>query len=312
MIKKIVIIGCGNMGFAHLSSFLRLNEHFKIYLVDKNKKQIKKIKKKINNSFSNTKSDLFFSYQIPSKEKIDFAIVATHVYQRFEITKQLLKKNKVSILFLEKFLFYKSQHYNIVEKLIRVRKTRTFVNVWSLIFLKNIRLHKINLKNSFSRIFIRKERLLTNLIHYYLLLEIILKSKIFIDFSKSKIIKKKFSQLNFDEVQGKIIFRDKSKIIGEISSNFSSNNDIWKLKSKNKEFHLEVDGGNILIKSKKNKLLKYKFPFSSYTTAAFFKKIIKKSNNLKTDFPRFDDISRISRRILKEGKKTFNKDLIIR
>ncbi len=311
MIKNIMIIGCGNMGFAHLSSFLKLNKSFKIYLIDNDIKKIKKIKKKIKNTFFYTKSDLTFLKKIPFNMKIDFAVVASHVYQRFEITRNLLKHNKVIVLFLEKFLFYKSHHYSVIEKLLKKKGTQAFVNVWSSIFLKTIKLHKINYNNGLSSILIRKERLLTNLIHYYFLLELVSNDEIFIDFTNSKIIKKKFSKLTFDEARGKIVFKNRSRQIAEIKSNFLNNNDIWKFKSENIDFHLEINGGNILVKSK-NKLKKYKFPFSSQTTAAFFNKIIKNPKILKSDFPRFNAISHISKKILKEGRKTFKKDLIIR
>ena len=113
-----------------------------------------------------------------------------------KLQNNLLKHNKVIVLFLEKFLFYKSHHYSVIEKLLK-KKTQAFVNVWSSIFLKTIKLHKINYNNGFSSILIRKERLLTNLIHYYFLLELVSNDEIFIDFTNSKIIKKKIFKINF-------------------------------------------------------------------------------------------------------------------
>ncbi len=309
--KFITVIGCGNMGYAHLSSFLRLKRRFIIYLVDKNKNKLDEIKKKIEKNFPNTTSLITYSSKIPKKKIIDFAIIATHVYQRFLITKNLLKKNRILILFLEKFLFNKIKHYREIENLLKKNKTKTYVNVWSKLFLSNVKLKQIQNKELFFRIFVRKGRILTNLIHYYYLIQVLTNREIDINFTKAKLIKKNFSHLSFDEVSGKVIFKEKLKNLGEIQ-NSPNNNDILKISTKNKEFKLIMSGSNILRYENNKNRKKYQFPRSSITTANFFIKMLKKTKIKPTDFPDFKIISKISKKIMTEGKKVFKKNLNIR
>ena len=48
--KKILIVGCGNMGTAHLTSFLKAKSSYHITVVDK-VFTINKLKKKFSDSF---------------------------------------------------------------------------------------------------------------------------------------------------------------------------------------------------------------------------------------------------------------------
>ena len=49
MIKKILLIGCGNIGFRHLEGILKSKFSLEIIIIEKSKKQIEIVKKKIRN-----------------------------------------------------------------------------------------------------------------------------------------------------------------------------------------------------------------------------------------------------------------------
>ena len=114
--NNIVIIGLGNMGLAHLSSFAKEQKRKKFYLVEKNinlhNKIITFLKKK---NFSN----INFLKEIPKNLNINFCIIATKSDQRLEIIKKLTNHNTVKKLFLEKFLFNNIDDYrkfNLIKK----------------------------------------------------------------------------------------------------------------------------------------------------------------------------------------------------
>ena len=61
--KKILIVGCGNMGTAHLTSFLKAKSKYHITVIDKIS-NINKLKIKFSNNF------LQFQNKLPKKKLV--------------------------------------------------------------------------------------------------------------------------------------------------------------------------------------------------------------------------------------------------
>ena len=119
------------MGLAHLNSFLKNPAKIRYFLVEKIIVILSKFQ-----IFLKKKLIARFQKKIPKKETFDFGVIATRSRERYEICDKLFKNNKVKNLFLEKFLFNDYHHYKLFNKLHKKYKIKTYVNIWSKIFLK--------------------------------------------------------------------------------------------------------------------------------------------------------------------------------
>ena len=107
---NIIIVGVGEMGFAHLSSFVK-NGKGNLFLVEKNLKRRKEIKKYLSNKYKN----FCLKSSIPKKKYFHFAIIATSSNERYFVTKSLLSNNKVKFLFLETVRCFENYSVQIVK-----------------------------------------------------------------------------------------------------------------------------------------------------------------------------------------------------
>ena len=288
-ISNILIIGLGKMGMAHLESFAKRKDCF-FYLIEKNIYRRRILKKKIKNLSINFN----LLSIIPKKKKIDFAIIATNPKERFAVTTKLIKTNSIKFLFLEKYLFNNILEYKIIGKLIKRKKIKTYVNIWSEIFIKVTNLSKLNSNNFTIDVFLTDYTILTNLIHFYYLFYVMVPNKkIGIDFSKFKI--KKIG--TYHDGKGEINFKNgknEMKI-------FSNKKEILALEAKNKFSKKKIKYKNkFLTITYKGKFFKKKFPLASITTNKFYNQLIGISSNSHIMFPKFNEISRLSTNLLKQ------------
>ena len=227
--KRILLIGCGAMGLAHLKSLISINKK-NILILEKNLERINFIKKNYN------LRNITVSKKMPKNHFFDFCIIATHSYNRLEILKTLLKNNSVKYLLIEKFIFLKKKHYSIAKRLFLRKKVRVYVNIWSKQLIKICNLNKI--KNIFSiQIKIRQGRILTNLVHYLNLIKNLINKKVEINFRNYKFKNQKFNNHIFTEYFGKILITLNNKTIGTIEPS-KDNYDYIILKGKN--FYNEI------------------------------------------------------------------------
>ena len=123
--KKIILIGLGRMGLAHLKSFLNKPiSNLKFYLVDSDTNRLKILSKLIGK-----RENFKLLKDIPKNEKFDFAIISTLPKPRFNISKELLENNNVKYLLLEKFIFNKISEYKKFNQIIKRKSTKVFVNI---------------------------------------------------------------------------------------------------------------------------------------------------------------------------------------
>jgi len=294
---NIIIVGVGEMGFAHLSSFVK-NGKGNLFLVEKNLKRRKEIKKYLSNKYKN----FCLKSSIPKKKYFHFAIIATSSNERYFVTKSLLSNNKVKFLFLEKFLFNKSNEYKVIDKIIKKKKVKTYVDVWSKNFLNKI---KVNTKQNHDlkiNVELSKNSILTNLIHFY---------DIFREFNGNNIT------FNFNNLKLKNnnSYADGH---GEIVLNGSKNNEmIITAKKKMSTFIInfnnlkEYEVDEKIICKNTNKVIK--FPLASRTTASFFNNLNKQNNrDSSLFFPNYKTASLHSQKILNELKNYYKRDIKIK
>lgn len=264
--KKILIIGFGNMGLAHLKSFTKMNNI--IYLFDKKVTKIKTLLKKNNIKDINK---LKILKRIPKDEKFDLCIVSTKSLERFNIFKKFLSLNKCKLIFLEKFSFINKKHFDYTSKIFNLKNI--YVNSWGLYLANHI---KIKNKTNFSmNIEIENQRCLpniTHILHFFFSLDGY--SKIHSKEKKIKIVKLKKDE-KYDEIKGffSIKTKNKNQLILRTTNNikYDFNFDII---NKNNKYKIFFKDNKIHIKKNFTKKI-IDFPFSSKTS----KNILKVNRN---------------------------------
>ena len=288
--KKIILIGCGNMGLAHLKSILTIKNK-KILVIEKRLSRINFIKKNYKSK------DLKISDMLPQNHFFDFGIIATHSKDRFNLINKLLRKNSVKYLLIEKFIFLKKREYNLAKNLFVKKSTKAFVNIWAKLFINICKLKKLK-KIDYLKISIRRGRILTNLIHYLSIIESLINRGVDISFDKNKFKFTKFQKNNFTEYYGKIIIKSRSQIIGSIAES-KDKYDYFFLKSKNYEKTFQIKETKIVFKDNLNNKKIFNFPLSSKTTKKILYNV---SSSAKKIVPNFNEASFTSKKILKKIK----------
>lgn len=286
--KKIILIGCGNMGLAHLKSIMTIKNK-EIIVVEKKLSRINFIKKNYKSK------DLKILNMLPQNHFFDFGIIATHSTNRFKVINNLLKKNSVKYLLLEKFIFSKKKEYDLAKNLFLKEKTKSFVNIWSKILINICKLKKLK-KINYLKISIRRGRILTNLIHYLSIIENLINRNIDIIFDKKKFKVIKFQKINFTEYFGKVLIKSNSKIIGCVEES-KDDFDYLFLKGKNYEKSIQIKGKKIEYKDDLNNKKVFNFPLSSKITKKILTNI---SSRKKKMVPDYNEASSTSKKILKK------------
>ncbi len=127
--KNICIIGVGQIGSRHLQALKGVKTALNITVVDQLENSLKTALEKYESMNASGGEHVFhYQSQIPKNSFFDIAIVATTSGPRAALTKELLKKNKVKYLILEKLLFQKNNDYGQVGKLLKTKGVKTWVN----------------------------------------------------------------------------------------------------------------------------------------------------------------------------------------
>lgn len=127
--KNICIIGAGQIGSRHLQALKAVKTPLEIWVVDNSTESLKIARERYDSmNTSGGEHILHYQNQLPKNYVFDVAIIATASEPRAVLTKQLLKKNKVKYLILEKLLFTKKNDYTIIDKLLKSKKVKTWVN----------------------------------------------------------------------------------------------------------------------------------------------------------------------------------------
>ena len=296
--NNILIVGLGNMGLAHLKSFLVKKKFYNLFLLDSDRRIIKKLQ----NSFSTDKKILIYK-NYPKGFKFHLAIISTKSKDRLKAITKIIKYNEINYLLLEKFLFNKISDYKKFEKLNKYKANKTFVNIWSKQFLKLIKLKKSQ-KVFFIKVELPEYKLLTNLIHFYEIFRILTNDKIRVnlDFFKLKKIKK-----NYYDGTGKIILNNVTGSKMEILSKKKGNNFSFNYRSVYLKKNIKVSGGKIFLREKNRKKI-LDFPLASRVTEKIYQKIISKKNTI---LPNYSQTKISSQKIINSLNKRYQKKISI-
>ncbi len=294
-LKKILIVGLGNMGRSHLNSFLISRKNYEIDLVDIN---ITTIKQKYFTSIFEKKVNYYKI--IPRKKNYDLAIIATNSKERFNIIKKILSYNKIKSLILEKFLFNNQNDYKLFDDLIIKKKLKYIhVNSWGNFIYKKI---SKDIKKDFQgEFFINKGKLASNLIHildFYSFASI--KKKF--DLSSKRLKKIKSKRKGYHELNGDLnVFTNKSKLKIITSNKFRFNTITFK--SKQDKHMIEINNQSKCYHYKNKKIVKkFNFILSSVYTEKLFNRFLK-NKNIKI-FNNYSKIKYLSLKILSFLRKS--------
>lgn len=123
----VVLIGAGGFGIRHLEGLLKAKTSLAITVVDASPEARERAKAICDESGS--RHACSFSDTVPHARRVDVAIVATTSATRADAVRTLLKNAQtVKYLLLEKILFNKKADYAAIDKLLKKRKVRAWVN----------------------------------------------------------------------------------------------------------------------------------------------------------------------------------------
>lgn len=126
--KKVVIIGAGQLGSRHLQGLLKVAQKQIIYVLDPLPQSLDVAKIRAEEITGHHHSITFTSDWSELPKEIDLAIVATGANVREKVVSQLLQECTVAYLVLEKILFQDIEAYTVVENLLKKTQTPTWVN----------------------------------------------------------------------------------------------------------------------------------------------------------------------------------------
>ena len=129
--KKIFIIGAGQLGSRHLQALKSIKKTLDIYIIDPSRESLEIAKERYETIPGNQNNKVSYNESIKSidsSQKIDIVIIATNSNVRAEITKALLEKFEVKSIIFEKILFQKREDYFTVSKLLKNKNVKGYVN----------------------------------------------------------------------------------------------------------------------------------------------------------------------------------------
>lgn len=127
--KNICIIGAGNIGSRHLQGLKKITFPLNIEVVNPSLESLEIARQRYEQIESSINHTLTYLQNIEKLSKnIDLAIVATNSNIRREVTEKLLETSSVKYLILEKILFQQKQDYYDIEKLLKKKNCKTWVN----------------------------------------------------------------------------------------------------------------------------------------------------------------------------------------
>ena len=245
---NILIVGSGNIGYRHAQKLHRIKEVKKIFFFDKNKKKYTYIKKLI------ISGKIFFLQNLNLKQiKIDLAIIATTVENRYLLLKRIIKeKPKLKNIILEKIVFLKKIHYSKIISLAETKKINIFTNYPRLYYKFYIKLKKLTRE---KKIVIRVKgsnwNMLSNIVHFLNLFEFLnLNNKITFIEEKNNYQLIKSNRVGYNDLLGKITFTNSigSKLI--LINLKNSKKSSIEIESNDFNIFFNEENDNVYIKNK--------------------------------------------------------------
>lgn len=126
---KLAVIGCGGLGMRYIQSLAQLSIEAVIYAVDVSKEALEKSRDLFEGNNPSERVKLYLCNKIDEiPEEIDIAAIVTTSGVRRALVEELLGSKQVKYLILEKVLFPCLEDYEAVEKLLKEKQIKTWIN----------------------------------------------------------------------------------------------------------------------------------------------------------------------------------------
>jgi len=298
--RKIFIIGAGELGSRHLQALKNIKDSLDIYIIDPSQKSLDVAKKRydsISITDNNTVSYNESMNDIDNLSIIDVVIIATSSNVRSLVTIDLLNKFTVKTIIFEKILFNKKDDYFTIDKLLNAKKVKAYVNcsMRMFSFYKDI---KAYFEGSRFKYIVSGSQygLVTNLIHFIDHMSYLNQTSEYTtdaSFLDKELIKSK--RQGFYELNGTFQVNFKNGTQGFINCESKGNSPIT-IQAFNDKVHFIVreSEGTVLISKSENdwewEELEYEFPFQSQLTTILVEDLLKDNN---CSLPSYEDSMKI-------------------
>ena len=280
--KKILLIGLGNIGKRHFESIYNYKKKkYSIHVIDKSNFALKKIKKNIKLLNNNLILENNYNNLDPF---YDLVIISTNSFEREKIIDTLLKKITFNFVILEKIVFQKIKSYDKYIKIFDQKKIKCWVNCPRRTYNSYINLKKYIKKNDNLIMFISggNWNLASNFVHFtdlfcFLTNSTNLKVDIFNIDKKIRKSKRK----GYVEFNGLIILKSNNNhylvlhknTFNDVTSVKISQNNLVFTFNENEDFAFLEDS-----LTKKIKKMKFIFPYQSEITIRYCLDIFEKKH----------------------------------
>ena len=219
--KKIVLIGCGNIGSRHLQAIIKVKSVTSVEIVEPNIKSQKTAKLRLNKiEFNKLKQKIFWNKSLSTiKNQSDLVIVATNSKGRVDLIQKLLELGHRKFI-VEKMVCQSVEEYKKLLFLFKKFNAKGWVNTNRRYFksYQNIKTRFANSENIHLSVFASNSGLGTNAIHFLDLFSWLseeYKIKLNGEFLEDKIVENKRGG-NFKEFVGTIIGFSKNSFVSTI------------------------------------------------------------------------------------------------
>ena len=129
-VKKIALIGAGQLGSRHLQALAKINIPVMLQVVDPNKDSLKVARERYLEIPKNTNiHGIDFLTEIDDlNAEVDLCIIATNADVRFTVFQELVSNKKVSYIVFEKIVFQSEQQFEDAKNLINQNGISCWVN----------------------------------------------------------------------------------------------------------------------------------------------------------------------------------------
>lgn len=283
-VKKIAVIGAGQLGSRHLQALAKIDIPVMLQVVDPDTNSLKVAQERYLEIPDNDNiHQIDFLTEIDGLNTgVDLCIVATNADVRFKVFQELVSKKKVSHIVFEKILFQSGQQFEDAKKLINQNGISCWVNCARRMFpiynqIKEIMAgdNKINLQISGG-----DWGLACNAIHFIDLLAFLSRDTSYkLDVSGLDPSVRQSKRKGFIEVTGKLtgIFSNGSRI--ELES-IAGSEEPTRISINNSQIKVVIDEsrGIVTISKEENnwneEVSEFKVPFQSELTHLVAKKIL--------------------------------------
>jgi hypothetical protein len=126
--KKILIVGCGQLGSRHLQSLAGLDEKYVIDVVERYAAARTVAKERYQTVKNDSSPKVNFFAEIPTYAEYTVCIIATSADVRYSVLENTLKTCRVEYIVFEKVLFQTSEHCRLASKLLLENSVKGWVN----------------------------------------------------------------------------------------------------------------------------------------------------------------------------------------